>query len=231
MTTKLLALDTCTEACSAALMIGDEIISESFVAPREHAKLLLPTIEKLLAEAELLLQGLDAIAFGRGPGSFTGVRISTATAQGLAFGANLPLLPMSTLQALAYQGFRLSGREFQLAAIDARMNEIYCGSYQWLNGQLQPWVEERVCSPAQWQQLLPPNDQAWYGVGTGWRAYQQEIVAPDECVHPDELFPLAEDMVFLAAQEWRAGKAVAVTEAQPVYLRDTVTWKKLPGRE
>lgn len=232
MTLKILALDTCTEACSAALLVGDELHAKSAIAPREHAKLLLPTIQTLLADAELSLSQLDAIAFGRGPGSFTGVRIGTATAQGLAFGADLPVLPMSTLQALAQQGYRLSGVSKQLAAIDARMSEIYCGAFELTEQGMQPVLAERVCPPELWRELIGQSSaDQWYATGTGWKAYQEKMNLSDLNYHAEDLFPLAEDMAYLAQFEWQQGRAVEAELAQPVYLRDTVTWKKLPGRE
>ncbi|MBD1388604.1 tRNA (adenosine(37)-N6)-threonylcarbamoyltransferase complex dimerization subunit type 1 TsaB [Neiella sp. HB171785] len=229
---QLLAIDTCTETCSAALLVGDEIIANSKIAPREHAQLALPMAKALLAEAGLSLSQLDAIAFGRGPGSFTGVRIGTATAQGLAYGADLPLLPMSTLQALARQGYRLSKCPLQLAAIDARMNEIYLGSYRHLDGDLVPQVSERVCPPQQWQDAITDADATYFATGSGWLAYHQQMAPlPSQVTcHEVDLFPLAEDMVYLSQFAWQRGEAVDAAEAQPVYLRDTVTWKKLPGR-
>lgn len=230
---RILAIDTCTENCSAALLIDGNIISQSKVAPREHAKLLLPMAQQLLVEAELSLNQLDAIAFGRGPGSFTGVRIGTATAQGLAFGADLPVLPISTLQALALQGYRLSGREHQLAAIDARMNEIYLGAYRYQGGDMVAIADERVCPPEQWQQIVADNSLAWYATGTGWQAYAEQLgeLPTAMQIHESDLFPLAHDMVALAEFAYGRGESVDAAQAQPVYLRDTVTWKKLPGRE
>lgn len=230
MTAKILALDTCTEACSAALLVGDTILEQHFMAPREHAKLLLPTIQQLLAESELSLTQLDAIAFGRGPGSFTGVRIGTATAQGLAFGADLPVLPMSTLQALAQQGHRLTGETHQIAAIDARMNEVYCAAFQHSEQGMQPVTQEQVCPPDLWHSLIAEHTASWYGIGSGWAAYKDVMAGPEVEIHPQDLFPLAQDMAYLSQFDWQAGKAVEAALAQPVYLRDTVTWKKLPGR-
>ena len=230
MTLRILAIDTCTEACSAALLQGDELISRHFIAPREHAQLLLPTVQALLAEGELSLSQLNAIEFARGPGSFTGVRISTATAQGLAFGAELPVLAMSTLQALALQGYRLSGITTQLAAIDARMNEIYCGVFK-RQEQDMIWVgEEQVCAPEHWLTQLQ-LEQPYYGTGSGWLAYGAQLNTAERNIHPEDLYPLAEDMAYLSQFAWQRGEAVAAELAQPVYLRDTVPWKKLPGRE
>lgn len=230
---RILAIDTCTENCSAALLVDGNIISQSKIAPREHAKLLLPMAQQLLAEAELSLNQLDAIAFGRGPGSFTGVRIGTATAQGLAFGADLPVLPISTLQALALQGYRISGCEQQLAAIDARMNEIYLGAYRYNDGDMVAIADERVCPPEQWQGIVADNIDPCYATGTGWKAYAEQLgeLPAFISVHQADLFPLAQDMVALAEFAYRRGESVDAAQAQPVYLRDTVTWKKLPGRE
>ncbi|WP_087504902.1 tRNA (adenosine(37)-N6)-threonylcarbamoyltransferase complex dimerization subunit type 1 TsaB [Neiella marina] len=228
---QILAIDTCTESCSAALMVGDEIIADSKVAPREHAKLVLPMAKSLLAQAGLSLSQLDAIAFGRGPGSFTGVRIGTATAQGLAFGADLPLLAMSTLQALARQGYRLSDIPQQLVAIDARMNEIYLGSFCHHQGDFVPQQPERVCPPEQWRDVVDESKD-YYATGSGWLAYADKLAPmPNHVVHHDiDLFPLAEDMAYLSQFAWQRGEAVDAADAQPVYLRDTVTWQKLPGR-
>ncbi|MCM2679428.1 tRNA (adenosine(37)-N6)-threonylcarbamoyltransferase complex dimerization subunit type 1 TsaB [Echinimonas agarilytica] len=232
MTVRILALDTCTETCSAAILVGDEIIEQHQFAPREHAKLLLPMAQQLLAQAALSLSQLDAIAFGRGPGSFTGVRICTSTAQGLAFGADLPLLPMSTLQALAQQGYRLSQVPHQIAAIDARMNEVYCGAFELSSKGMVKSCDERIVAPEKWIELLGSNNDAYYGVGSGWAAYptMQPLSERIQC-HVEALFPLAQDMAYLAQFAWQNGEAVDAAKAQPVYLRDTVTWKKLPGRE
>ncbi|MBW8190170.1 tRNA (adenosine(37)-N6)-threonylcarbamoyltransferase complex dimerization subunit type 1 TsaB [Neiella marina] len=232
---RILAIDTCTESCSSALLCDGDIISQSQLAPREHAKLLLPMVQQLLADAQMSLSQLDAIAFGRGPGSFTGVRIGTATAQGLAFGADLPVLPISTLQALARQGYRLSGIEQQLAAIDARMNEMYLGAYRHLDGDMVAVAKERVCPPEHWREIIEsaPATSDWYATGSGWNAYLATLgeLPSNVTCHADDLFPLAEDMVALAEFAWARGEAVDAALAQPVYLRDTVTWKKLPGRE
>ncbi len=130
MSTKILAVDTATENCSVALMVGNDVISRCEYAPREHTTKILPMVDTVLAEGGLKLNQLDALAFGRGPGSFTGVRIGIGIAQGLAFGADLPMLGVSTLAAMAQGSYRLHQSEQVLAAIDARMGEIYWGQYQ-----------------------------------------------------------------------------------------------------
>ena len=142
---KILALDTATEACSAALLIDGEIRERFEIAPRAHARLLLPMLEDLLAEAGLKPAQLDAIAFGRGPGSFTGLRIAASVAQGIAFAADLPVLPVSTLAALAWPALRAARADQVFAAIDARMGEIYCAGFGLAaQGELLMLSEEQV---------------------------------------------------------------------------------------
>ncbi len=148
MTSKILAVDTATENCSVALKVGNEIIARCEMAPREHTTKILPMVDSVLAEAGLTLNQLDALAFGRGPGSFTGVRIGIGIAQGLAFGAELPMIGVSTLAAMAQQAFRKQQATHVLAAIDARMNEIYVGGYKRLdNGDWETVVAEAVTAP------------------------------------------------------------------------------------
>ncbi|HWQ94164.1 MAG TPA: tRNA (adenosine(37)-N6)-threonylcarbamoyltransferase complex dimerization subunit type 1 TsaB, partial [Gammaproteobacteria bacterium] len=166
---KLLAIDTSTEACSAALLIGTETREHFKLAPREHAKLILPMVDKLLAEAGLSLSQLDAIAFGRGPGSFTGLRIAAGVAQGLAFGADVPVLPISTLAALAQGAYTDLGATRVLTALDARMSEVYWGVYQ-INGAgvMELHGAEEVCAPGN---VSLPLDGEWVGAGSGWKEY------------------------------------------------------------
>ncbi len=233
MSVKILALDTSTENCSVALLIDDRIYSRSEVAPRDHTKKILPMVDELLTEAGLKLKDLDALAFGRGPGSFTGVRIGIGIAQGLAFGADLPMIGISTLKAMAQASYRLHGAEKVASAIDARMNEVYWGRFaRQPDGQWQDVDSECVIAP----QSLIANSHAdvssWTTAGTGWAAYQAQLAQlPYTQVAGDVEFPDAQDIVLLAKLEWEQGHSVAVEESSPVYLRDNVTWKKLPGRE
>lgn len=127
---RVLAIETATEACSAALYISGEIRLRYQVEPRRHSELILPMMDALLAEAEIALSALDALAFGCGPGSFTGVRIATGVVQGAAFGADLPVVPVSTLAALAQRRYREQGEKHLLPAYDARMDELYWGCYR-----------------------------------------------------------------------------------------------------
>lgn len=130
MSTKILAVDTATENCSVALIMGNEVIARCEYAPREHTTKILPMVDSVLAEAGVKLNQLDALAYGRGPGSFTGVRIGIGIAQGLAFGADLPMIGVSTLAAMAQGSYRTEQAEQVVAAIDARMGDVYWGQYQ-----------------------------------------------------------------------------------------------------
>lgn len=233
---QILAIDTATEACSAALLMGQTSLSRYEVAPQGHTRLILPMVESLLAEAGVSLAQLDAIAFGRGPGSFTGVRIGVGIAQGLALGADKPLLGISNLAVLAQRCALDSQAEQVLCAIDARMGEVYFGAYRRQGAVMVLQGDEAVLPPEaaleQGLAALAEYPGGWLGAGTGWAAYA-------EALHPlrSQLsglgveLPDAEAMLPLAQLAWQQGLACEAALAQPVYLRDKVTWKKLPGRE
>ncbi|MPW35291.1 tRNA (adenosine(37)-N6)-threonylcarbamoyltransferase complex dimerization subunit type 1 TsaB [Vibrio sp. B1Z05] len=238
MKAKILALDTSTEFCSAALMIDGEVLFSGEVAPREHTTKILPMVDKLLVDAGVKLTDLDALAFGRGPGSFTGVRIGIGIAQGLAFGADLPMLGVSTLQAMAQGAYRVQGATHVAAAIDARMSEVYWARYNRLaSGKWQTQDAECVVPPQQLaEQELEnsqvENSQIWAQVGTGWDAYADEFKALKfKRSETGVLYPESQDIVVLAQHELEAGHQMSAEQASPVYLRDKVAWKKLPGRE
>lgn len=233
MSAKILAIDTSTENCSVALLVNDQVISRSEVAPRDHTKKVLPMVDEVLKEAGLTLQELDALAFGRGPGSFTGVRIGIGIAQGLAFGAELPMIGVSTLAAMAQASHRLHGSTDVAVAIDARMSEVYWARYsRQENGEWAGVDEECVIPPARLVEEAQADDKTWTTTGTGWGAYQEELAnLPFSVTSSDVLYPDSQDIVILAKQELEKGNTVPVEESSPVYLRDNVTWKKLPGRE
>ncbi|EZH84978.1 tRNA (adenosine(37)-N6)-threonylcarbamoyltransferase complex dimerization subunit type 1 TsaB [Aeromonas hydrophila] len=229
---KILAVDTATEACSAALLVGEQVFSRWEEAPRDHTRKILPMVQAVLDDAGITLDELDAIAFGRGPGSFTGVRIGIGVAQGLAFGAGVPLIGISTLAAMAQGAHRLDGAEQVLTAIDARMNEVYFGRYELIDGRMQLVGDEVVSDPAALVDARGKLAGRVTCVGTGFETYGEILSGlADELVVSQVRFPSAEDMLPLARSAWLAGEAVAVEQATPVYLRDKVTWKKLPGRE
>ena len=229
---KILAVDTATEACSAALLVGEKVFSRWEEAPRDYTRKILPMVQAVLDEAGVTLDELDAIAFGRGPGSFTGVRLGIGVAQGLALGAGVPLIGISTLAAMAQGAHRLDGAERVLTAIDARMDEVYFGQYELIDGRIQLVGEEMVSGPAALVASRGTLPGSFTRVGTGFETYGEPLAAlADELVASQVRFPAAEDMLPLARSAWLAGEAVAVEQATPVYLRDKVTWKKLPGRE
>ncbi|MGU5654096.1 tRNA (adenosine(37)-N6)-threonylcarbamoyltransferase complex dimerization subunit type 1 TsaB [Aeromonas allosaccharophila] len=229
---KILAVDTATEACSAALLVGDKLFSRWEEAPRDHTRKILPMVQAVLEDAGISLSDLDAIAFGRGPGSFTGVRIGISVAQGLAFGAGVPLIGISTLAAMAQGAYRLDGAQQVLTAIDARMNEVYFGRYELSDGRMQLVGDEVVSEPAALVDVRGKLAGPVTCVGTGFETYGETLSGlADELAESQVRFPAAEDMLPLARAAWLAGEAVPVEQATPVYLRDKVTWKKLPGRE
>lgn len=233
MSAKILALDTATERCSVALMVGDKVYSRSEFAPRDHTKKILPMVDEVLKEAGLALSDLDALAFGRGPGSFTGVRIGIGIAQGLAFGADLPMIGVSTLAAMAQGAYRQHGVTRVASAIDARMSEVYWGRFE--RQEDGSWNEidaECVIPPSVLAEEVQKDDKTWAKVGTGWEAYADDLAAlPLTLIESEILYPDSQDIVYLAQFEWAKGNTTAVEDSSPVYLRDTVAWKKLPGRE
>ncbi len=224
---RILTLDTATENCSVALYQDGQVISRSMISPREHTQRILPMVDEVLAEAGIKLPELDAIAFGRGPGSFTGVRIGIGIAQGLAFGADLPMIGVSNLEAMAQAAHRLCQAEQALVAIDARMNEVYFGQFTLEKGCMRPVSPEQVIAPEQLLQQSLVIEPTARRAGTGWGAYPELIELGGQ--ESDVLYPEALDMLPLALRDFDL--AVPAEQASPVYLRDKVTRKKLPGRE
>ena len=223
---KLLALDTATEACSAALHIDGEIRQKFQLAPQAHTRLILKQAETLLAEAGITLQQLDALAFGRGPGSFTGVRIATGVIQGMAFGADLPVVPVSTLASIAQAVYEDHGKAQVLSAIDARMGGVYWGQYQLADdGLMMLSGEEAVLAPVDVPQ---PGSSGWSGAGSGWRAHEEALLQRlGDCIdstHADYL-PQSRTIARLAVPVFESGQAVDASQALPVYLRNDVAKK------
>ena len=222
---KLLAIETATEACSAALAIDGEIEQRFAIAPREHASRILHMTDELMAEAGLSVNQLDAIAFGRGPGSFIGVRIAAGVTQGIAFAANLPVVPVSTLAAIA------QGSQFDhlLVAIDARMSEIYFGQYARSSesGMVSSCMSEVLLPPLSATVEEPRPEYEWVGIGTGWQTYKDELMQrfPHVRQIDEQHFPSAKSVAQLAEPMVKAGQVVSPAEALPVYLRDQVAEK------
>ena len=226
---RILAIETATEACSAALLIDDELISRFKIAPREHGNLILPMVDELLTEAGIKLTQLDALAFGRGPGSFTGVRMATGVIQGLAYGADLPVAAVSTLHALAAQAEMPEGVETIYAALDARMSEVYWAEYNVQQGELVLMGAEQVISPELVSSASSKSPQKAVAIGHGWAAYEETMRARVggviEQIYPNKL-PRAIEIAKLATIAVKKGEIVSAENALPVYLRDNVAKKK-----
>ena len=224
----ILALDSSTDACSVALNADGKLSARFELAAKSHTQRLLPMVDEVLQSNGHQLADLDAIAFGRGPGSFTGLRICMGIVQGLAFGAQLPVIPVSTLEAMALGYYRTYPEAALpvLVALDARMDEVYWGLFARSGDSVAPLSNEFVMKP----ELLSEQDviQSLAGqfiaVGPGWHYPAMQLLAPSTIVMDAQ--PKAEDMALIAAQVWSAGGAIDVLDAQPVYLRDTISWQK-----
>lgn len=223
----ILALDTSSDACSAALYSSGVCHTEFTVEPRAHTRLILPMVEKVLVRGGIALTAIDALAFGRGPGAFTGVRIAAGVVQGLALAADKPVVPVSTLAAIAQQAYLQQQATHVLVAADARMGEVYWGRYELADGIMQLQGEELVIAPED-TPLPESGDQSgnqWLGAGSGWREYADTLKPRFErCISRinAEYLPSAEYIACLAAAAWQRGEAVDPELAQPVYLRNKV---------
>ena len=219
---KILALDTSTEACSAAIWT-DGVVVERFESGSQHSERILAMVDELLAETGLALTRFDAIAFGRGPGSFTGLRIGAGVAQGLAFGADIPVTPISSLAALA-QGVDATR---VLVAFDARMNQVYSGAYvRNAQGIIELVGIESVLAPSD---IPLPEGSNWVGAGNGWDQYHATLLQRLGNRVADwrkQVSPRARDVGRLGAVAFQAGKAISAEQALPVYVRDEVAVKQ-----
>lgn len=232
-----LALDASTEACSVAVEVNGKTFSRYELCPQSHSLRLLPMIDEVLKEAGVKLADLDGLIFGQGPGSFTGVRIGVGVAQGLAFSADLPVVGVSSLQAMAQQAYNEHGKTHVIAAIDARMAEVYNGYFVLDEDNImQTQKAEAVTPPEQLAEHLSPLiNEPFFAVGTGWDAYPEKLgesllALKANKASPEILFPTAEAMLSLGKAQLEQGQGVSAEFAQPVYVRDTVSWKKLPGK-
>lgn len=218
---KLLALDTSSTACSVALLVDDKIDFLHRILPLQQAQSILPMINELLSIHKISLNQLDAIAFGCGPGSFTGVRIATSVTQGLAYAMQLPVIPVSSLAALAQAAYRELGWKKLLVAIDARIQEVYWGAYQVNEEGLAVLVgQEKVSSP----QEIKLSEEGWYGVGNAWEVYADQIAYVPLNVDASRL-PMAQGVLELAKVKYANKEWVTAKNALPIYLRDSVAKK------
>ena len=225
---KILAIETATEACSAAVLCEDDIVEQYEVAPRRHNELILPMCEQVLAECDVSLEQLDAVAFGCGPGAFTGVRIAAGVTQGIAYAHDLPVVMVSTLANLAQQAISESNqRNYILPAIDARMDEIYWAIYQRTDDDSVELVgQECVQAP---DSIDINSEPISYGLGSGWKTYQtvlqNKTQLDNERVDTTAL-PHAKFTAMLGKERFKQKQIVNAAEALPVYLRDDVVHQK-----
>ncbi|PTC00250.1 tRNA (adenosine(37)-N6)-threonylcarbamoyltransferase complex dimerization subunit type 1 TsaB [Thalassospira xiamenensis] len=232
---RLLALDTATENCSVALQSQQDLYTRVAVSPREHSQRILGFIEEVTVQAGIAKTDLEGLVVGLGPGSFTGVRIGVSVAQGLAYSLGLKVAGVTTLAALAQQAIRKKQVKTVIAAIDARMGEVYLGVYQQGdNGQLECLLPPCVGKPSvDWLQAQLADyasAEACALVGTGAESYAEVFAAAiDASFERDILLPEAQDMLAIAQQDFSA-LAQQPEDLEPLYVRNEVTWKKLPGR-
>jgi tRNA threonylcarbamoyladenosine biosynthesis protein TsaB len=222
----ILALDTCTEVCSTALLINDQLFTESQVTQRGHSDLLLGMMDKLFAQSASSIESVQALAFGRGPGSFTGVRVGVGVAQGIAFARGIPVIPISTLASVAQRAIEQHNAARVAVAIDARMGEVYAAHFQNQNGLAVLLDDEQVCAP---DHFRPLDKRTWFAAGSGWREYEAALTQQftDQLVDTDsELKPDATTMLTLASKKIEKGGLISAEQALPVYLRNDVAKKK-----
>lgn len=219
----ILAIETATDGCSCAVLAGKQTFACFEIAPRRHAEIILSMVDDVLRQAELSLPRLDAIAFGCGPGSFMGVRLATGVAKGLGFAANLPLIPVSSLQALAQHAYAKLKRSHIAAAWDARMGEVYWGAYVHdQNGVMQPLTQDHLSQPSD---IALPAGQPWVLVGNAWEVYQEQL-PPTLQLESHLFYPRASAMLVSASSMLKQGDGEDPLIAHPNYLRMQVAYKK-----
>ncbi|MBD8531106.1 MULTISPECIES: tRNA (adenosine(37)-N6)-threonylcarbamoyltransferase complex dimerization subunit type 1 TsaB [unclassified Massilia] len=218
----ILAIETSSELASCALLANDTVIARESGGVRTHSQSVLPMVQELLAEACVKLAEVDAIAFGAGPGSFTGVRTACGVAQGLAFGADLPVLPLNTLEAMAEACRARSGAAEVLAVLDARMNEVYWAQYRFGDGAWHTVIEPALSSP----ELVAPQPVAGLAAcGNGFAVYPDAFAGKDFAADADSgIVPHARDLARIGAAALAAGQGVPAAQAQPLYLRNKVAY-------
>lgn len=219
----ILAIDTSTQLASVALLRDNKIISRESSGVQTHSQMVLPLLQELLAEAGIRLSQCDAIAFGAGPGSFTGVRTACGVAQGLAFGANLPVVPVGTLETMAEacrEAAAATGVTDVLAVLDAQMGEVYWAQYRFLDDHWLPVIQPMLSAPSdvmpQGNVIACGNGLVSYAPALTGRNFMQGAIS--------EMMPHAKQVAQLGQLAFAAGKMVSARDAQPVYLRNKVAF-------
>jgi tRNA threonylcarbamoyladenosine biosynthesis protein TsaB len=219
----ILAIETSSELASCALLNGTDaaVLTRESADVRTHSQAVLPMVQELLRDAGIALADCDAIAFGAGPGSFTGVRTACGVAQGLAFGARKPVLPLVTLEAMAEACRARTGATDVVAVLDARMGEVYWAQYRWMDGW-QVVREPALCAPAD---VAPEPVAGLIACGNGFAAYPEAFAAHAFAAGAlADILPHARELALLGAAALAAGRAVPADDAQPIYLRNKVAY-------
>lgn len=222
---RILVIDTSLSACSVALTGHGKLVTRTEVAPRQQANHILPFIDQVLNESKISSDQLKAIAFTAGPGSFTGIRLAASVAQGLAFGLNIPLLPISTLRAMAQTAYTEYRASNVMVALDGQVGEIYWGHYQAIDGIMQAVAPDKRCKP---MELGPVVISDGVGVGDGWSAYPalSQQIQHLKVIKPLS-YPHIADIARLATTDSSKGLLVPSDAALPNYLHDASGWKKI----
>lgn len=242
----LLAIDTSTEFCSIALWQDEKVVSWGELAAREHAQKLLPQLDQLLVSQSVQLRDIDYFVVGRGPGSFTGVRIASSVAQGLAYSQNKPLIGVSSLQALAQEAHDVYGVQQAVVALDARIQEVYFCAFKAVDGVMQAQGTEQVVAPehvelqSYFKANQHPENGLWYAVGSGFLQYEQlgrigealegSQQAEFRAIRDQLLYPKASFMFAEAKQRIEQQSVAMAADFRIHYVRNEVAWQKLPGR-
>lgn len=222
---KIIAIDTSTDACSVAMLIDRKVIERFKVLPKQHTSIILPMIDEVLSEADLKLNDLDAIAFGAGPGSFTGIRLAASIAQGLSFGFELPIIRVSTLQAIAQEVFDEFGSRLVLVVQDARVQEVCCGKYMVdAGGIMKPIEADKIISP---DKVLDYISDEVVGAGNGFDIYGNIFAKSGKIKVVDKKYAKASYVAKLAAFDFVHGSYGLADDALPIYLRDQVAKKSV----
>ncbi len=217
----ILAIETSSELASCALLSGDSVVARESGGVRTHSQALLPMVQELLTESGLRLDQVDAVAFGAGPGSFTGVRTACGVAQGLAFGLDLPVLPLITLEAMAEACRAKSGATEVLAVLDARMNEVYWAQYRF-DGVWREVIAPVLSAPGAVQPVAAAGLAA---CGNGFAVYPDAFAGKDFAAHADSgIVPHARELAVIGAAAFAAGQGVPAAQAQPLYLRNKIAF-------
>jgi tRNA threonylcarbamoyladenosine biosynthesis protein TsaB len=217
----ILAIETSAELASCALLVNDAVIARATAGVRSHSQSILPMVQELLREAGIALADCDAIAFGAGPGSFTGVRTACGVAQGLAYGANLPVLPMVTLAAMAESCRARCGATEVLTVLDARMGEVYWAQYRF-DGAWREVVAPTLSAP---QAVAPLAVAGLQACGNGFEAYVAAFAGQAFAAGAmADIVPHAREMAPLAVGALAAGEGVPAAQAQPIYLRNKIAF-------